>query len=117
MDMPKVITLATPGGVRVGLMLLAPDEENSGGCVFMLLPVSSTVIESDMGIVISELKVAGEHRFIAKALDNGIDVLVVPTGLPQVQLQLNHEFKGSVFTDFGGTIKCIGSAELLPSSA
>ena len=99
-------------------MLLAPDETGaSGDCVFMLSPSSTAGIDSDMGIVVSELKVSGEHRFKATVLDGGIHLVVIPVALPEIELRLNSSFAGSVLTDFGGDTKCIGCAGPLPGSA
>ena len=118
MQLPKVIALLSTQGDQTGFMLLAPDATGtSGDCVFMLSPSDLAGIESDMGIVVSELKVAGEHRFNATAQDGGITLVVTPVGLPQVDMLLNSQFSGRVHTDFCGTVKCIGSAEPLPGSA
>ena len=118
MDVPKVISMSSTQGDRVGVMLLAPDETGTtGDCVFMLSPSNTACIDSDMGVVISELKVSGEHRFKATSLNGGINLVVSPVALPEIELRLNSDFTGSVLTDFGGATKCIGSAEPLPGSA
>ncbi|WDM66152.1 hypothetical protein [Xanthomonas cucurbitae] len=89
MDIPKVILLLSERGERVGVLLLAPDNLGAGGsCVFMLLPSSSACIDSDMGIVVSELKVAGEHRFQVMASSSGIDLVVLQADLPHIELKL-----------------------------
>ena len=118
MEFPKVISLTTPQGERAGMMLLAPRAESSSGeCVFMLSSASSLAIDSPLGVVISELKVSGEHRFAADTIDSGISLVVFPNGLPQVQFRLDYGFSGQVFTEFDGAITCIGSAHPLPRSA
>ena len=117
-DIPKVISLASAQGDRVGVLMLAPGAGNGAGdCIFMLSPTSSAGIDSDMGLVVSELKVTGEHRYSVTALNDGVRLIVLPEGMPKVEFHLNHEFKGNVLTEFGGAIKCIGSAEPLRSSA
>ncbi|MFC0682936.1 hypothetical protein ACFFGH_34340 [Lysobacter korlensis] len=118
MDIPEVILLLSEQGDRVGAVLLAPDDTRaSGDCVFMLSPSNNACIDSDLGIVVSELKVAGEHRFRVAATPGGIELTVLPADLPQIELRLNGHFSGSVLTDFCGVTKCIGSAEPLPGSA
>ncbi|MCS3811223.1 hypothetical protein [Xanthomonas sp. 4461] len=118
MDIPKVILLLSEHSERVGVLLLAPDDLGAGGsCVFMLSPSNSACIESHMGIVVSELKVAGEHRFQVMASPSGIDLIVLQADLPHIELKLDSHFSGSVLIDLGGVTKCIGSAEPLPGSA
>ena len=118
MDIPKVISLLSTQGDRAGVMLLAPDHTGArGDCVFMLSPSSIAGVDSDMGVVVSELKVSGEHRFQATVLDSAVTLVVLPVDLPKLELRLNDNFTGSVLTDFGGVTRCIGSAEPLPSSA
>ncbi|MGN3937975.1 hypothetical protein ABVB18_21945 [Xanthomonas citri pv. mangiferaeindicae] len=118
MDIPKAVLLLTEHGERVGVLLLAPDDLGAcGSCVFMLMPSNSSCIDSDMGIVVSELKVAGEHRFQVMETPSGIELIVVPIDLYQIELKLDSNFSGRVLTDLGGVNKCIGAAEPLPGSA
>ncbi len=93
---------------------MAFDESQlQGQCVFMLSPVSSEGIDSKMGIVVSELKVSGEHHFKAKRFDEGFQILIFPEGFPQITFNLDNKFAGDVVTEFDGSVKCIGTCEAL----
>ncbi|MGE0083855.1 MAG: hypothetical protein AB7S75_05485 [Desulfococcaceae bacterium] len=109
---PKALTLYSDNGDHAGFMLIAPKEgDESGDCVFMLTPVSVEGIDSNLGIVVSELKVAGEHKFSCLQTNQGYELTVHPKGLPVVTLLLNTEFSGEIYTEFDGTNKCIGTAK------
>jgi hypothetical protein len=93
-------------------MLLEPNEDNkSGSCVFMLTPASVEGINSNLGIVVSELKVDGEQEFICSESDSGIELTVIPRELPVVRFVLNVDFHGMIYTEFNGAQKCIGKAK------
>ena len=105
-------------GDHAGFMLLsaAPGAE-SGDCVFMLAPISTKGIDSNLGVVVSELKVAGEHKFKIDTQVDGVVITVMPAGFPEVVFTLNRQFSGHIATDFGGQNVCIGSAEPAKKSA
>ncbi len=111
-EIPKAIVLWSTEGDHAGFMLLShePGEQN-GNCVFMLSPVSKEGIDSDMGIVVSELKVAGEHRFTLAAFEAGIELTVHPESFPNLVFHLNANFVGEVVTEFNNEARCIGNAE------
>lgn len=77
----------------------------------MLSPSSIEGIDSNIGIVVSELKAMGEHRCDIESDDSGCVITVLPSGFPEVELQLDCEFRGRVFTELEGGIECIGFAE------
>lgn len=97
--------LETNEGTHVGFMLGSPSfKVNGGDCVFMLQPTTAEVIETPLGIIISELKVAGEHPW--KKESGGIVVLAGE----HVLLTILHD--GSVLDMTG---KQIGKAKPLPT--
>jgi hypothetical protein len=111
MDIPKAFALLSVQGEPAGVMLMAPDDGGtSGDCMFMLSPASADGIESDMGKVVSALKVAGEHQFNITMLSDGVSLIVLFDGQPQVEFQLNQDFQGSVITKMGDTTKYAGLA-------
>ena len=111
MEFPKTILLWSADGGHAGFMLLAPAADGkSGDCVFMLTPVSAAGIESDMGNIVSELKLNGEHRFVAAPVKNGIDLTVCPVDFPELEFRFNMAFEGEVFTIMNGARVCVGSA-------
>jgi hypothetical protein len=64
MEFTRGLVLETNDGVHVGFALGSPSfKGDSGECVFMLLPASAGVIETPLGIIVSELKVAGEQSW------------------------------------------------------
>ena len=64
MEYTKGFAIQTPSGEHVGFVLAAPTfNAQSGDCVFMLMPKDPGLVESPLGIVISERKVAGEHHW------------------------------------------------------
>jgi len=64
MEYTKGFALQTPNSAHVGLVLAAPNfKESVGDCVFMLLPEEADLVDSPLGILISELKVTGEHQW------------------------------------------------------
>ncbi|OIO66918.1 MAG: hypothetical protein COW62_05530 [Zetaproteobacteria bacterium CG17_big_fil_post_rev_8_21_14_2_50_50_13] len=110
-EIPKAIVLWSKEGRHAGFMLLSHEEGNEyGECVFMLSPVSAEGIDSEMGIVVSELKVAGEQQFHIKRNESGYELTVKPRELPEVVFKLNTGFEGDVFTEFNGPITTIGTA-------
>ncbi len=58
-ELPKAMVLKTIDGRHVGFMLLTPNSGESGECVFSLSASSAEVIDSNLGVVLSELKVSG----------------------------------------------------------
>ena len=118
MNLPKAISLCSDEGHHAGFMLMAFDEsQRQGQCVFMLSPASSEGIDSKMGIVISELKVLGEHQFKAKRVGEGFEILVLPEGFPQITFKLDNKFAGDVVTEFDGSVECIGTCEAAKKNA
>lgn len=111
MDIPKAITLFSEDGYHAGFMLLAPKSQDAGDCVFMLTPISKEGINSKLGIVVSELKVAGEHKFLCSKSNSGIEITVKPKNLPEVNFIFNYEFLGEIFTEFDGKKTFIGTAD------
>ena len=109
---PKAFALWSEQGDHAGFMLLSSESDmETGDCIFMLSPVSAKGVDSDLGIVVSELKVSGEHKFEVSSIDAGYKLIVFPDGFPQIVFNLNHEFSGEVFTEFDDTYKCIGTVE------
>ena len=118
LELPKALSLWSDKGDHAGFMLLACESgSTSGDCVFMLSPASTKGIESDLGIVVSELKAAGEHKFESNKNDDGLEIKLFPVGFPEVVFKLNNEFSGQVFTEFNDKITCIGSSEPAKKSA
>ncbi|HHF0559785.1 TPA: hypothetical protein ACPHT1_003936 [Vibrio antiquarius] len=121
-ELPKAMVLKTIDGRHVGFMLLAPNSGESGECVFSLSASSAEVIDSNLGVVLSELKVSGEHKYVVETIvvetiKDGYLINIAPIGLPNVQVQLNHQFSGDIVTDIEGRVACIGTAELVEQSA
>jgi len=118
MELPKVIWLTTPRGERVGAMLLASESGGDrGDCVFISSSKSPAGIESDLGVVISELRASGEHRFTCNSDGTGFRLTVTPLGLPKVHIRLDESFSGGVYTDLGGAVFNIGCASPGPDGA
>jgi hypothetical protein len=64
MEFTNGFVLESKAGVLAGFVLASPNFKGDGGnCIFMLHPASVSVIETPLGIVISELKVSGEHAW------------------------------------------------------
>lgn len=116
-ELPKAMVLKTIDGGHVGFMLLAPNSGESGECVFSLSASSAEVIDSNLGVVLSELKVSGEHKYVVETIKDGYLINIAPIGLPNVQVQLNHQFSGDIVTDIEGRVASIGTAELVEQSA
>ena len=106
MEFTKGFVLETSEGVHTGFILGSPSfKVDSGDCVFMLLPTSIDVIETSLGIVISELKVGREQSW--RKDRNGI---VVHRG---GQALLTIESDGDVLDARG---ERIGKAKPLPEN-
>lgn len=64
MEYTHGFALQTTNGAHIGFALGAPSFKVEGGdCVFMLLPMTAEGVDTPLGRVISELKVAGEHQW------------------------------------------------------
>ena len=99
-------------------MLLAPEgNDGSGTCVFVLRAASIEANDSDMGVVISELQLSGEHRFNLAANGDGYALTVAAAGFPDVSFRLNGAVRGSIVTVVHGINSCVGSAEPLVGNA
>jgi len=117
-EIPKAMSLWSEQGHHAGLMLLASEPgAESGDCVFMLSPSSTEGIDSDLGIVVSELKSAGEHKFQACKTHDGFEIKVLPEDHPEIICKLDCQFSGQVITEFGDKYAAIGSIEPAQKSA
>ena len=64
MEFTGGFVIETTDGVLAGFALAAPRfNESAGTCIFMLLPASASVCDTHLGVVLSELKVAGQHTW------------------------------------------------------
>ena len=64
MEYTHGFALETTTGLHVGFALGSPSfKGESGDCVFMLMPMSAEGIETPLGLLVSELKVSGEHQW------------------------------------------------------
>ncbi len=105
MDFTNGFVLETQDGAHVGFALGSPNfKVNAGDCVFMLAPGIVDVIETPLGIAISELKVSGEHPW---KKENG-DILVLEG--KRVLVTISHT---GLVLDMNG--KQIGRAKPLPA--
>jgi len=105
MEYTKGFALTTNDGVHVGFSLGSPSyQASSGDCVFMLMPQTAEVIETPLGIAISELKVRGEQQW-----EKHDDSIVV---LSDGRTFLTISSSGSVIDMNGNEI---GKATALPS--
>jgi hypothetical protein len=112
----KAIALQNMQAKHMGLMLthLNPTETNgvlSGDCVFMLLPSSTDLIETELGILISELKVAGEHPCSMRTITNHTEIVVTPKKLPELVLVITPTGKGTLSKKENGVVYQIGLVE------
>jgi hypothetical protein len=112
----KAIVLQNKDGKHMGFMLthLRPTEKEGdyqGECVFTLLPTNSDLIETDLGILISELKVAGEHSCHMTVGTNRTDLVVTPKKLPELTLVIASNGKGSLSKKERGVVSQIGLVE------
>jgi hypothetical protein len=110
MEIPKAISLWSSAGDHAGFMLLAPDSSNSAGtCVFMLSPSSIAGIESEMGVIVSELREMGEHTFRLNSEGSRCELVVSVSGFPDIIFSVDDGFSGKAFTEIDGAAKCVGS--------
>jgi hypothetical protein len=119
---PKAISLWSDRGDHAGFMLLGINDINSSGptngmCVFMLTPCSAEGIESELGIIVSELKVGGEHCCSMTLSETGYEIVVHPIGLPVIIFTFDNEGNGKVVTEYNGEIKFVGTAESMNKKA
>ena len=64
MEFTNGFVLQTEAGQQVGFILGSPSfNSENGDCVFTLLPQEASLVDSELGIAISESKVAGEHQW------------------------------------------------------
>ncbi|MHC2067193.1 hypothetical protein ACYFX5_06965 [Bremerella sp. T1] len=110
MGLPKSFNLFSGEGHHAGFMLLSPRSASEGDCVFMLSPFSADGIDSRLGLVVSELKVGGEHRFEFAEVEGGFQMTLQPDGFPAVRFQFDEEYSGEIFTEFDGKEVGIGTA-------
>jgi hypothetical protein len=111
-ELPKAIPLLSPDGKQVGFMLLAvePSGDNvyAGECVFVFMPENASVIESDLGVVISELKIAGEHPCRVSAHGKRLEFVVMPHALPQLRLVRDPDGESAIVTLMEGAERQVG---------
>ncbi|MEM7346681.1 MAG: hypothetical protein AAF485_20755 [Chloroflexota bacterium] len=111
-EIPRAISLWSTEGHHAGFMLCSYEQGNTGGsCVFMLTPISIEGVNSDMGIIVSELKTDGEQIFIVTKADNDFELTVLSERLPELVIQFDSSFKGKIFTELDKKLKCVGTAE------
>lgn len=117
-EIPKAIVLWSTAGDHAGFMLVSHESgANRGNCVFMLSPVSKEGIDSEMGMVVSELKADGEQIFTLNANDASIELIVSSESFPDLVFKFNANFEGEVFTELNNEFKCIGTAGPAKSDA
>src|SRR6266478_2715508 len=97
----NAIALQNKEGKHMGFMLThlnptATNGEYTGDCVFMLVPSSGDLIETDLGVLISELKVAGEHPCSMHTITNHTEIVVTPKKLPELILVITPTGKGTL---------------------
>ncbi len=64
MEFTNGFVLQTEAGQQIGFILGSPSfNSENGDCVFILLPQEAGLVDSELGIAISESKVAGEHQW------------------------------------------------------
>jgi len=112
----KAIALQNKEARHMGFMLthLNPTGTNgefAGECVFTLLPTSSDLIETELGILISELKVAGEHPCRMRTVTNHTEIIVTPKKLPELILHIAPTGKGTLSKKQNGVVSRIGLVE------
>lgn len=113
---PNMIVIKNTNDQPVGFMLtnMRPTTDSSileGECAFVLLPKDAKLVDSELGIIISELKVAGEHACRMKISNGGIETWVTPKTLPSLSLTLDSEGKGTISTTEQGATRKIGNTE------
>lgn len=112
----KAIVLQNMEAKHMGFMLThlkptAKHGEYQGECVFMLLPRDPELIETKLGVLISELKVAGEHACRMSVITNETRVVVSPRSLPELVLVIRKDGKGTLSKREHGVDTQIGLAE------
>jgi hypothetical protein len=64
MELTGGFALQTTNGKHIGFVLGAPSfQAECGDCVFILVPATAEGLDTPLGRAISELKLAGEHRW------------------------------------------------------
>jgi hypothetical protein len=111
MTLPKVLNLFSDKNDHAGFMLIAQNGvEMNGECVFMLTHVSVAGINSKFGIVISELKELGEHKFeILQIDDNKMNIKVSVKSRPSIDMEIDNKYNGVVYTMFDDIRTRLGS--------
>lgn len=112
----RAIVMQTEDQEPVGFMLthLEPaidDGEYEGECVFMLLPKRADLLDSEVAIIISELKVRGEHACRMRITTNQTVYQVTPQDLPPLSLVLESEGRGSMSVVEGAEMRKVGIVE------
>ncbi len=112
----KAIVIKNLKGEHMGFMLssLKATEkagEFRGECVFMLLPKDAGLIETELGIIISELKVAGENPCRMQVGKDKSELWVGAKNLPPVTLVMDSSGKGFMSTTEEGISSNVGIVE------
>jgi len=64
MEFTGGFVIETKDGIVAGFALASPSfKANAGNCIFMLLPALASVCDTHLGVVLSELKVPGQHSW------------------------------------------------------
>jgi hypothetical protein len=104
MEFTGGFVIETTDGVLVGFALASPSfKASAGNCIFMLLPALASVCDTRLGVVLSELKVAGQHSWHRES-----EAIVIRY---EGTLSLTITYGGVVFDGQGDEI---GKAKPLP---
>ena len=108
---PKALSLWSEEGDQAGFMLMAiPPGQGGGDCVFTSSPISTEGDDSQLGVVVSQLKGLGEHPFEIEQNETGFLLTVRPEGLPELVFTLDEDFSGPITTVVNDATKCLGKA-------
>lgn len=93
------------------LLAVKPVDGDSyaGECVFMMMPQNGALVESDLGVVISELKVAGEHSCRVTLAGDRFEVVVTPRSLPRIRVVRDTAGENAIMTSIDGVDRVIGA--------
>ena len=96
--------IETNDGVLAGFALASPSfKASAGNCISMLLPALASACHTRLGVVLSELKVAGQHSWHRES-----EAIVIRY---EGELSLSITYGGVVLDGRGGEI---GKAKPLP---
>jgi len=110
-ELPGTFALWSEHNDHAGFVLFGPDgEAKKGDCVFMLSPISIEGIKSNLGLIVSELREAGEHPYKIEIHDSGMKVTISPEALPEVVISIGNDLSGTVVTEFEGKATYVGAS-------